>query len=541
MRWRRKREQVGSGDDLEPGVPIVAGYVDLQAIGRGATSTVYRARQEDYDRLVALKVLHVDVSDRRAQRRFGRERQLNGRLSHHPNVVTVLDSGFVDGRYPFLAMELLDHGSLSDRLASRGPFDVATTLHIGVRIAGALATAHGIGVLHRDVKPQNVLLSRYGEPALADFGIASLLEMEHSMTAGLTPVHAAPEILEGADPSAAADVYALGSTLYTLLASAPPFAGPPGEGMLAQLLRITTSDLPALPRDDVDASLFDALRRAMAKQPDDRPASAAAFGAELQGIQVQLGHPKTTLPVEDGDDLDAAPTTVEVTGPATTPSTPLDETIDRHPPAVARVVPVPPVAPQPVDMGHETVIARHQPSAPAAETRRGRRWPIAAGVVAVGAAAAGGWLLVGGDDESADPTTTPPASVVETVSATVADTESGADTVAADTVALDAFVPTDVRIAFQNDQVVVSWADQTDGVGQHLVVVRSADDAEARLPAPVAAGTSTYAVPDLATTAPACFQVRAVVDVTADGVRTADTEWRCINGATAVVPATSGP
>lgn len=180
----------------------IAGYSELTVIGRGASATVYRALQENFGRTVAVKVLHVDVSDRKAQRRFEREKAINGRLSNHPNVVTVLDSGFVDDRYPYLAMEYFEHGSLSQRLTECGPFSVEESLHIGIRIAGALESAHKAGILHRDVKPQNILLSRFGEPALADFGIATILELEQSTTAALTPVHAAPEILEldGGDP-----------------------------------------------------------------------------------------------------------------------------------------------------------------------------------------------------------------------------------------------------------------------------------------------------------------------------------------------------
>jgi serine/threonine protein kinase len=267
---------------------------------------VYRAKQDDYDREVAIKVLNIDVSDRRAQRRFQRERALNGRLSSHPNVVTILDSGFVDGRYPYLSMELFERGTLYDRMLADGPFDLDEALHIGIRIAGALETAHRLGVLHRDVKPQNILLSRFGEPALADFGIAAILEMDHSMTSALTPVHAAPELLEGGEPSARSDVYALGSTLYSMLAGSAPFAGPPGEGVLAQLLRITTSELPALPRSDVPPSLVDLLRASTAKRPDERTPSAAAFGSGLQQLQTELGLPVTSLPVEAPSTLDAA-------------------------------------------------------------------------------------------------------------------------------------------------------------------------------------------------------------------------------------------
>jgi serine/threonine-protein kinase PknK len=315
-------------------MPKIAGYGELTVIGHGASATVYRAVQEGFDRSVALKVLNIDISDRRAQRRFQRERSLNGRLSSHPNVVTILDSGFVDGRYPYLAMELFDQGSLTRQIKDRGPFSVAKTLHIGVRIAGALESAHRLGVLHRDVKPQNILESRFGEPALADFGIASILEMDQSLTMALTPVHAAPEILEGGEPTASSDVYALASTLYTMLTGAPPFAGPPGEGMLAQLLRITTSDLPTIARSDVPASLIALLRQATAKRPVQRPASASAFGESLQRIQIELGLGRTELPVDDSttppmpirlDDDDLADTsspTATVQPVFTAPATP---------------------------------------------------------------------------------------------------------------------------------------------------------------------------------------------------------------------------
>jgi serine/threonine-protein kinase PknK len=299
---RRDRKQGAPGGSTatedSPAPPSIFGYRDLVVIGRGATATVYRAVQDGFDRQVAVKVLNVDISDRRAQKRFQRERSLNGRLSNHPNVVTVLDSGFVDGRYPYLAMEFLENGSLADQLRQRGPFDVADALHIGVRIAGALETAHRLGVLHRDVKPHNILSSRFGEPALADFGIAAILEMEHSLTNALTPVHAAPEVLEGADATARTDVYALGSTLYTLLAGTAPFAGPPGEGMLAQLLRITTSDLPVLARGDVPELLVDALRTATAKRPEARFTTSAEFGEALRDVQRAMGGSVTWLPID---------------------------------------------------------------------------------------------------------------------------------------------------------------------------------------------------------------------------------------------------
>lgn len=333
-------------------MPGIDGYSELSVIGRGATATVYRAKQDEFGRTVAIKLLHVDMADRRAQRRFAREKTINGQLSNHPNVVTVFDSGFVDGRSPYLVMEYFGHGSLAKRLSERGPFSIEQTLHVGVRIAGALESAHAAGVLHRDVKPQNVLLSRFGEPALADFGIATVLEMEQSLTAGLTPVHAAPELLENGEPSPSSDVYALASTLYTLLSGTPPFAGPQGEGVLAQLLRITTMELPAFARGDVPASLVTALRAATAKRPEDRTASAAEFGRALQAIQSELGLARTSLPLELPDEpvggaraVAPAPAAATVLDDPTVMSGP-QQPAAPTPPAGPPVVPTGPPSPQ---------------------------------------------------------------------------------------------------------------------------------------------------------------------------------------------------
>lgn len=428
---RRARHGDGAGDGGRD-VPDIAGYRDLQVIGRGATATVYRATQEEFGRTVAIKLLHVDVSDRRAQRRFAREKAINGRLSNHPNVVTVYESGFVDGRSPYLVMEYFGHGSLAQRLAERGPFSVESALHVGVRIAGALASAHAAGVLHRDVKPQNVLLSQFGEPALADFGIATVLEMEQSLTAGLTPVHAAPELLEQGEPSPRSDVYALASTIYHLLAGTPPFAGPAGEGMLAQLLRITSMEMPAFARRDVPDSLVAALRSALAKRPEERP-TGAEFGRLLQQVQTELGLPRTPLPVELPDEL--SETRPDTSLDADAPATPAPPDADAPvvgagaidsptllpaaaaPEAAAPETAVPASLP-PIDHADAdvtvgavddapTVLGRQRHPAPAEPSRRRPRL-IAVGVASLLVAAAAGLVaLVAGGDDGDDPVAAP--------------------------------------------------------------------------------------------------------------------------------------
>ncbi|TMQ90303.1 serine/threonine protein kinase [Actinomadura soli] len=282
----------------------VPGYRVLEQVGEGGFSVVYRAHQEHLDRMVALKVLSIGSVDDAAMRRFQRESKITGRLSGHPNIVTVLDTGTTRSGRPYIAMEYFEHGALTDRLAREGPLPVADVLRIGVKMAGALAATHETDVLHRDVKPQNVLLSRYGEPALADFGIARLVDsFDATHTQAFTPHHAAPEVLEGRSPGVGADIYSLGSTLYQLLAGQPAFKGPPGEGIALLMLRILNDAAPPIPRPDVPPQVSDVIARAMAKTPEQRFATAVEFARALQRVQGELGLPVTDVAHSGGSVL----------------------------------------------------------------------------------------------------------------------------------------------------------------------------------------------------------------------------------------------
>ncbi|TDB81450.1 serine/threonine protein kinase [Actinomadura sp. KC216] len=282
----------------------VPGYRVLEQVGEGGFSVVYRAHQEHLDRMVALKVLSIGSVDDAAMRRFQRESKITGRLSGHPNIVTVLDTGTTRSGRPYIAMEYFEHGALTDRLAREGPLPVADVLRIGVKMAGALAATHETDVLHRDVKPQNVLLSRYGEPALADFGIARLVDtFDATHTQAFTPHHAAPEVLEGRPPGVGADIYSLGSTLYQLLADRPAFKGPPGEGIAPLMLRILNDAPPPIPRPDVPPQVTDVIARAMAKTPEQRFATAVEFAQALQRVQAELGLPVTDVAHSSGSVL----------------------------------------------------------------------------------------------------------------------------------------------------------------------------------------------------------------------------------------------
>ncbi len=411
--------------------PLAAvGCTDTVAIGSGGASVVYRARQVAFDRLVALKVLNLPLEDERAQRRFQRELSLAGRLTGHPNVVTVFASGFLPDGRGFVQMEYCPGGSLADRLAGEGPLSVDRVVAVGIKLAGVLELARIQGIVHRDVKPANVLITRFGEPALSDFGIAVVSGEVTGTTQALTPVHAAPEVLESRVVGAAADQWSLGSTLHTLLAGRAPYASMEAEGLLAGMLRVLNDPVPAIPRTDVPASLRAVLERTMAKDPQARYRTAGDLGRALQAVEAEQGWPATRLPIEEvpearGPWSDAASTGPETTtSPGTggiwparvTPAGPPPEghtqQWSRHSgrqpgtrlPAIPPVMP-PSVAPPPgapretapnggaATAGEST---RHfsrrpaldphpafSPTAPVAPSRRTLYWGIGAGVVAV--------------------------------------------------------------------------------------------------------------------------------------------------------------
>ena len=284
------RDNDGAGQPARGADDAPEGYQDLVRIDQGGFAVVYRARDTVFDRTVALKILRSDNLNDRQLRRFRAECLATGRASAHPNIVTVYDAGTTRGHRPWLAMEYCSGGSLAHRLATQGPLPMAEVILIGARLCSALSAAHRAGILHRDVKPRNVLLTSYGEPALADFGIASVVIADETVTetAAYTVVHAAPEILEGKAATAAADIYSLGSTLYTLLAGHAPFAHEASTGLAPLVTRILRGDLPAIARPGVPPELEQLLRRSMAAEPQDRPASAAELGDSLTDLGRRL-------------------------------------------------------------------------------------------------------------------------------------------------------------------------------------------------------------------------------------------------------------
>ena len=147
-----------------------AGFTDAEEIGRGGFGIVFRCNQAELDRVVAVKVLTAQLKEDRE--RFFREQHAMAKLTGHPNIVGVLQVGETASSYPYLVMQYHRQGSLQAKIKRLGLLPIEDVLRVGVKIAGALESAHRLGILHRDVKPANILLTNYGEPALSDFGIA---------------------------------------------------------------------------------------------------------------------------------------------------------------------------------------------------------------------------------------------------------------------------------------------------------------------------------------------------------------------------------
>ncbi|MDT5225420.1 MAG: serine/threonine-protein kinase PknK [Mycobacterium sp.] len=267
-----------------------ADFDDVDEVGHGGFGVVYRCAQPMLDRAVAVKVLTTDLdSDNRA--RFLREQRVMGRLSGHPHIVQVFQVGVLASGRPFIVMPYHAKDSLEVVIRRHGTLDWRETLSIGVKLAGALEVAHDAGILHRDVKPANILMSDYGEPQLTDFGIARIAGAFQTATGLITgsPAFTPPEVLEGAAPTPASDVYSLGAALFCGLTGHAAFERRAGEQVIAQFLRITSQPIPDLREQGLPADVAAIIERAMARDPADRPGAAAEFGDELREVQRHNG------------------------------------------------------------------------------------------------------------------------------------------------------------------------------------------------------------------------------------------------------------
>jgi predicted ATPase len=267
-----------------------AGFDDAEEIGRGGFGIVYRCRQAALGREVAVKVLTADLDQNRE--RFLREQRAMGVLTGHPNIVGVLHVGETESGYPYLVMQYHRPGSLDARIHKLGALPPDEVLRLGVKLAGALETAHRADILHRDIKPANILYTDFGEPALTDFGIAHITGGFKTATGVFTgsPAFTAPEILSGDPPTRASDVYGLGATLFAALTGHAAFERRSGEQVIAQFLRIASESAPDLRERGVPDDVAAIVDMAMARDPHDRP-SLVELCTEIQRVQACHGFP----------------------------------------------------------------------------------------------------------------------------------------------------------------------------------------------------------------------------------------------------------
>ncbi|MGL4257468.1 MAG: serine/threonine-protein kinase [Microbacterium sp.] len=292
--------------------PILPGLAYIRPLGSGGFADVFLYEQDMPRRNVAVKVMPSDVRDPELRRMFNAEADVLAHLSAHPAIVTVYQAGIsADGR-PYIVMEYCP-GSLAQRYRiERIPVD--EVLAIGVRMAGALESAHRAGLVHRDVKPSNILITTFGTPVLADFGISSsLIQKSTDEVLAMSIPWSAPEVIaEQTSGSISSEVWSLGATVYSLLAGHSPFERRERGQNSKELLRrrIARATYTEIARADVPASLQAVLATAMSRDPAKRQASARAFAEALRDVQAELGISPTPLEIP-ADEWSPAPDAVD--------------------------------------------------------------------------------------------------------------------------------------------------------------------------------------------------------------------------------------
>jgi len=266
--------------------PDIQGISDWEPLARGGFATVWRARQPSLNRTVAVKVDDRTLESEPERRRFLGEAGAAGNLSGHPSIVTVYDTGILADGHPYLVLKYCSGGSLTSWLRADNRQSAERICFVGVRIAEALVVAHEQGMLHRDVKPANILIDGYGNPGLADFGLTAL---EPGSTIGLTVAYAPPEVILGGQPSEFGDVYQLAATLYALLSGQPPTNSSGGALSIEDRIAQVREPVKSLP--DVDKDLMQLLLDGLAFEPTVRP-TAAQFRDRLAALGVSAATAK---------------------------------------------------------------------------------------------------------------------------------------------------------------------------------------------------------------------------------------------------------
>jgi hypothetical protein len=405
-----------------------------ERIGAGAMGAVWRATDELLNRTVAVKELLAAASTgadalEESRQRLLREGRIGARLQH-AHVISMFDVVVYEDR-PWLVMEYLPSKSCAQLLGQKGPLPPRDVADIGRQVADGLAAAHLAGVVHRDVKPGNVLIAKDGLVKLTDFGVSRAVDDVQLTRTGLiagTPAYLAPEVARGQDPTAASDVFALGATLYAAIEGTPPFGL--DDNAYALLHKVATA---AVRTPEHDGPVMDVIMRLLSREPEDRPSAAQARDA--------------LAAVASGRDMALAGAAPAATGTAVL-STPLVAA-----PAAGGTTPMPPST------------AVRPASAPPPRRRRSMRRVLVIGVAAVLAMVLGGVIAVLNRDNTgselppvaqpgttapAAPTTTPPpTTTAPPVTTTVAPPPAGGSDAVAFVQGYYALLPGDTESAWQ--------------------------------------------------------------------------------------------
>lgn len=282
-----------AADDWLAGTELGDRFQDVRLLHAGTRFTVYEGYEPAANRAVAIKIPDESAAGW-LHKVLEREGSLLARLGGHPHVLTYYQSLRLDDGRPALLLERCEH-TLYDALRDE-PMSLQDAVAIGIKLAGALETAHGAGVLHCDVRPRTILVTAWGEPALAGFDESIELGVDEPRPAmhRFTP-HTAPELVEGGEATAASDVYGLASTLYELVAGQAAFRAYAGESPATVVVRVLTSPVPPILGPEVPLEISDLLTWALKSDPAQRPPTPAWLAEELSRVERRLGWPRTRL------------------------------------------------------------------------------------------------------------------------------------------------------------------------------------------------------------------------------------------------------
>src|SRR3954471_20566878 len=266
-------------------------YKLIEEVGQGGMAIVYRAQDETLKRVVAIKVLHQHLAaEPESKARLEREAQAVAKL-RHDNILEIFDYSGLDSQSAYIVTEFIDGQTLKQFLTGHPLRHPEIAALISIEVCGALAHAHGVGVLHRDVKPENVMVRKDGLLKLMDFGIAQVLDLERMTVTGQllgSPAYMAPEIVEGKQLDFRTDVFSVGIMLYLLATGALPFSGKNPHEVLRRITEGKFPD-PRLFGRGVDQAMSRIITRALARRPEDRYPDVGPLADDLRAYLNDAG------------------------------------------------------------------------------------------------------------------------------------------------------------------------------------------------------------------------------------------------------------